>query len=266
MWSAWWCCRRCCTPPARNCRGATLLAGRRPGLVMAVGLVLASAAAVGAVADVVAGSRQAWPGCWRLPARRITVPDRRLSWGPGSIAAGLGRSRHADVRNQRADPVARDGTENPSGRLSMHRDGNQARGAGQAICYEELGIYRLLLQVGDMQELWQFVQDVVSPADPLRRPAQGRPRSGPVRLPEPARRPQADGPVLWIHVKTVAYRIQRIERLTSLDLTNPDHRLSAHVATKIGPIANGRLPSHLRKACRRMSACRESCCSAPGWW
>ena len=28
--------------------------------------------------------------------------------------------------------------------------------AGQAICYEELGIYRLLLQVGDMHQLWQF--------------------------------------------------------------------------------------------------------------
>jgi DNA-binding PucR family transcriptional regulator len=38
---------------------------------------------------------------------------------------------------------------------------------------------------------------------------------------------------LRVHVNTVAYRIQRIERLTSLDLTNPDHRLSAHVATKI---------------------------------
>jgi DNA-binding PucR family transcriptional regulator len=29
------------------------------------------------------------------------------------------------------------------------------------------------------------------------------------------------------------YRIQRIEQLASLDLTNPEHRLSAHVATKI---------------------------------
>ena len=39
--------------------------------------------------------------------------------------------------------------------------------------------------------------------------------------------------VLRVHVNTVAYRIQRIERLTSLDLANPDHRLSAHVAAKI---------------------------------
>jgi DNA-binding PucR family transcriptional regulator len=35
------------------------------------------------------------------------------------------------------------------------------------------------------------------------------------------------------HVNTVTYRIQRVEQLTSLDLTNPDHRLSAHVAAKI---------------------------------
>jgi DNA-binding PucR family transcriptional regulator len=34
-------------------------------------------------------------------------------------------------------------------------------------------------------------------------------------------------------VNAVTYRIQRIEQLTSLDLTNPDHRLSAHVAAKI---------------------------------
>ena len=39
--------------------------------------------------------------------------------------------------------------------------------------------------------------------------------------------------VLRVHVNTVTYRIQRIEQLTSLDLADPDHRLSAHVATKI---------------------------------
>ena len=39
--------------------------------------------------------------------------------------------------------------------------------------------------------------------------------------------------VLRVHVNTVSYRIQRIERLTSLDLANADHRLSAHVAAKI---------------------------------
>ena len=66
--------------------------------------------------------------------------------------------------------------------------------AGQTISYEELGIYRLLLQIGDMHQLWQFAEDVLGPADRLRRPAQGGPRRHPVRLPEPAREPQADRP------------------------------------------------------------------------
>jgi hypothetical protein len=33
--------------------------------------------------------------------------------------------------------------------------------AGQTTSYEELGIYRLLLQIGDMQQLWQFAKDVL---------------------------------------------------------------------------------------------------------
>jgi DNA-binding PucR family transcriptional regulator len=35
--------------------------------------------------------------------------------------------------------------------------------AGQTICYEELGIYRLLLQIGDMNQLVQYARDVLGP-------------------------------------------------------------------------------------------------------
>ena len=105
--------------------------------------------------------------------------------------------------------------------------------AGQIICYEELGIYRLLLQVGDMHQLWQFAQDVLGPlidydarhkVDLLGTLAAYLNQRE--SLKQTAR-------VLRVHVNTVTYRIQRIEQLTSLDLANPDHRLSAHVATKI---------------------------------
>ena len=85
-----------------------LLAVWRPVLVLAVGLVLASAAAVGAVAGVVAGIPASM--AFVLGAVLASTDEHRrrrgLSWGPGSIAAGPGRSRHADVRDQRADPVA----------------------------------------------------------------------------------------------------------------------------------------------------------------
>ena len=105
--------------------------------------------------------------------------------------------------------------------------------AGQAICYEELGIYRLLLQVGDMHQLWQFAQDVLGPLidyDARHKVDLVGTLSAYLNQHESLKQTAR---VLRIHVNTVAYRIQRIERLTSLDLANPDHRLSAYVATKI---------------------------------
>ncbi len=116
--------------------------------------------------------------------------------------------------------------------------------ADQTICYEELGIYRLLLQVGDMHQLWQFAQDVLGPLiDYDARHKVNLVGTLSVYLNRHESLKQT-ARVLRVHVNTVAYRIQRIERLTSLDLTNPDHRLSAHVATKIiesqQPV--GRLP------------------------
>jgi sugar diacid utilization regulator len=105
--------------------------------------------------------------------------------------------------------------------------------AGQAICYEELGIYRLLLQVGDMHQLWQFAQDVLGQLiDYDARHKVDLVGTLSVYLNQHESLKQT-ARVLRVHVNTVTYRIQRIERLTSLDLTNPDHRLSAHVATKI---------------------------------
>jgi len=105
--------------------------------------------------------------------------------------------------------------------------------AGQAICYEELGIYRLLLQIGDMHQLWQFAEDVLGALiDYDARHKVDLVGTLSVYLNQ-RESPKQTARVLRVHVNTVTYRIQRIEQLTSLDLTNPDHRLSAHVAAKI---------------------------------
>jgi len=104
---------------------------------------------------------------------------------------------------------------------------------GQTICYEELGIYRLLLQVGDMDQLWQFALDVLGPLidyDARHKVDLVGTLSAYLNQHESLKQTAR---VLRVHVNTVTYRIQRIEQLTSLDLTNPDHRLSAHVAAKI---------------------------------
>lgn len=114
--------------------------------------------------------------------------------------------------------------------------------AGQTICYEDLGIYRLLLQVGDMHQLWQFARDVLGPLiDYDARHKVGLVGTLSVYLNQHESLKQT-ARVLRIHVNTVTYRIQRIEQLTSLDLTNPDHRLSAHVAAKIIESQRSRRP------------------------
>jgi sugar diacid utilization regulator len=104
---------------------------------------------------------------------------------------------------------------------------------GQTISYEELGIYRLLLQIGDMHQLWQFAEDVLGPLieyDARHKVDLVGTLSVYLNQHESLKQTAR---VLRVHVNTVTYRIQRIQRLTSLDLTDPDHRLSAHVATKI---------------------------------
>jgi hypothetical protein len=104
---------------------------------------------------------------------------------------------------------------------------------GQTTSYEELGIYRLLLQIGDMQQLWQFAKDVLGPLmdyDARHKADLVRTLSAYLNQRESLKQTAR---VLHVHVNTVTYRIQRIEQLTSLHLTNPDDRLSAHVAAKI---------------------------------
>jgi hypothetical protein len=105
--------------------------------------------------------------------------------------------------------------------------------AGQTISYSELGIYRLLLQIGDLHQLWQFAEDVLGPLidyDARHKVDLVGTLSSYLNQHESLKQTAR---VLRVHVNTVSYRIQRIERLTSLDLANPDHRLSAHVAAKI---------------------------------
>jgi sugar diacid utilization regulator len=104
---------------------------------------------------------------------------------------------------------------------------------GQTISYEELGIYRLLLQIGDLHKLLQYAEDILGPLiDYDARHKLDLVGTLSIYLNQHESLKQT-ARVLRVHVNTVSYRIQRIEALTSLDLANPDHRLSAHVATKI---------------------------------
>lgn len=105
--------------------------------------------------------------------------------------------------------------------------------SGQVVRYRELGIYRLLLQIGDMQQLWQFADDVLGPL--IRYDAShklGLVRTLSVYLSQRESLKQA-ARRLQVHTNTVSYRLQRIEQLTPLNLADPEDRLVAHIAVKI---------------------------------
>jgi DNA-binding PucR family transcriptional regulator len=104
---------------------------------------------------------------------------------------------------------------------------------GQPVRYDQLGIYRLLCTIGDMQHLMGFARDVLGPLvdyDTAHRTELVRTLS--VYLHQHGSHKQS-ARILHLHTNTVAYRIARIETITGLDLNDPDDRLIAHVAVKI---------------------------------
>ncbi|MPZ85933.1 MAG: hypothetical protein GEV28_38395 [Actinophytocola sp.] len=105
--------------------------------------------------------------------------------------------------------------------------------SGQVIPYDELGIYRLLLQIGDMRQLWRFAQEILGPLidyDATHKVDLITTLSTYLNQHESLKQAAR---ALRVHVNTISYRIHRIEQLTPLDLTNPDDRLVDHVAVKI---------------------------------
>lgn len=104
---------------------------------------------------------------------------------------------------------------------------------GRLIRYEDLGIYRLLLQIGDMNRLWRFAEDVLGSLldyDATHKVDLISTLSTYLSQHESLKQTARQ---LRLHVNTVAYRIQRIEQLTSLDLADAEDRLLSHVAVKI---------------------------------
>ncbi|MGH4008715.1 MAG: PucR family transcriptional regulator [Pseudonocardiaceae bacterium] len=105
--------------------------------------------------------------------------------------------------------------------------------AGQPVRYDELGIYRLLCTIGDMQQLMGFARDVLGPLldyDEEHRTDLVHTLSVYLHHHGSHKRSAL---MLHVHTNTVAYRAARIEAITGLDLDDPDDRLVAHVAVKI---------------------------------
>jgi DNA-binding PucR family transcriptional regulator len=104
---------------------------------------------------------------------------------------------------------------------------------GEVVAFEDLGLYRLLYQVADPNELRGFAEQVLGAllaydrehqADFLRTLAAYLRYHGNV---------QNAARELIVHANTVSYRLRRIQTITGLDLEDADDRLAAQVALKI---------------------------------
>ncbi|MGD9530623.1 helix-turn-helix domain-containing protein [Pseudonocardia sp.] len=176
-----------------------------------------------------------------------------------AIAAELDRAVAKDVANRFSTAIARDhpGLRTSWGVSRERRDVlelpgalNEARTASAAarrlggenvFLYEELGIVRLLLGSGDDPDLQTFIDDVTGPLVAYDRENDG----ALVRTlrayfdADCSQRLAAER--LFVHHKTLRYRLERIRQLTGLDLSRHEDRMRADFALRLLQVNQGGL-------------------------
>ena len=146
---------------------------------------------------------------------RREAPDLRSSWGVSRA--------HDDVE---ALPAAFN--EAKTALSASHR-----LGGGNISLYEELGVVRLLLGSGSDPDLQTFIDDVTGPLVAYDRENDG----ALVRTlraffdADCSQRVAAEK--LFVHHKTLRYRLERIKQLTGLDLSRHDDRMRADMALRL---------------------------------
>jgi sugar diacid utilization regulator len=104
---------------------------------------------------------------------------------------------------------------------------------GEVVTFEDLGFYRLLFQISDRAELRAFVDQVLGPLleyDQKHRTDFVQTISTYLANNNSL---QATAKELFVHVNTAAYRLQRIQTITGLDLSKTEDCLLARVALMI---------------------------------
>jgi DNA-binding PucR family transcriptional regulator len=104
---------------------------------------------------------------------------------------------------------------------------------GDVVSFEELGVYRLLFHVQDPGELRGFVDQVLGPLLEYDARHQAHLVLTLATFLEHNGSLQASARQLSLHVNSVAYRLQRIQAISRIDLEQSEDRLLAQVALKI---------------------------------
>jgi sugar diacid utilization regulator len=104
---------------------------------------------------------------------------------------------------------------------------------GEVVNFDDLGLYRLIFQIEDRQELRAFVEQVLGPLleyDRKHRTDFARTIRAYLANNNSL---QSTAKELFVHVNTAAYRIQRIQAITGLELAKTEDCLLARVALMI---------------------------------
>jgi sugar diacid utilization regulator/putative methionine-R-sulfoxide reductase with GAF domain len=188
------------------------LSSLRGDLLVAVAADLDRAAAKDLVTAFAAAVRQGWP-------------QLRLIWG-------ISREH-------------RDALELPSA-LNEARTAMAASrrlGGEHAFLYEELGIVRLLLGSGNDPDLQTFIDEVTGPLVAYDRENDGSLIATLRAFFDADCSQRVAAERLFVHHKTLRYRLERIRRLTGLDLSRHEDRMRADFALRLlqvnRPVAEG---------------------------
>jgi sugar diacid utilization regulator len=162
-------------------------------------------------------------GCSAAEIGRIAVQQAEALAPSWSVTVGIGEAFRAATDIARSYDQARRAVD------TARRFGRR----GDVVSFEELGVYRLLFHVQDPSELRGFVDQVLGPlltydarhqAHLVLTLASFLAHNGNL---------QATARELSLHVNSVAYRLQRIQTISGMDLEKSEDRLLAHVALKI---------------------------------
>jgi sugar diacid utilization regulator/putative methionine-R-sulfoxide reductase with GAF domain len=148
-------------------------------------------------------------------ALRRQQPELRLTWG-------ISRT-HPDVAGL------------PSGLNEARTALSAARrlGTETAFLYEELGIVRLLLGSGDDPDLQAFIEDVTGPLVTYDREHGGALVQTLRAFFDADCSQRLAAERLFVHHKTLRYRLERIKHLTGLDLSRHEDRMRADFALRL---------------------------------
>jgi DNA-binding PucR family transcriptional regulator len=110
---------------------------------------------------------------------------------------------------------------------------SQRLGGDNVFLYEELGVVRLLLGSGSDPDLQTFIEDVTGPLVAYDRDNDGSLVRTLRAFFDADCSQRAAAEKLFVHHKTLRYRLERIKQLTGLDLSRHDDRMRADVALRL---------------------------------